>query len=115
MFLPNLLFLLLFGLITLRFFRELIFQILNFLVQFSVHVLQVNRVRLANVRQGKRIMDPRGRFHTCFLLSLYSVCHRAIQYNTGSNTGSIRDGPYWTRKNSLELIELSSINKVSLI
>jgi hypothetical protein len=50
MFLPNLLFLLLFGLITLRFFRELIFQILNFLVQFSVHVLQVNGVRLANVR-----------------------------------------------------------------
>ena len=30
-----------------------------------------------------------------------------------SNTGSIRDYPYWTsRKNSLELIELSSINKV---
>ena len=33
-----------------------------------------------------------------------------------SNTGSIRDDPYWTsRKNILELIELSSINKVSLI
>jgi hypothetical protein len=32
-----------------------------------------------------------------------------------SNTGSIRDDPYWTsRKNSLELIKLSSINKVSL-
>ena len=31
------------------------------------------------------------------------------------NTGSIRDDPYWTsRKNSLELIELSSINIVSL-
>jgi hypothetical protein len=31
------------------------------------------------------------------------------------NTGSIRDDPYWTsRENSLELIELSSINKVSL-
>ena len=30
--------------------------------------------------------------------------------------GSIRDDPYWTsRKNSLELIELSSINKVSLV
>ena len=28
----------------------------------------------------------------------------------------IRDDPYWTsRKNSLELIELSSINKVSLV
>ena len=30
-------------------------------------------------------------------------------------TGSIRDDPYWTsRENSLELIELSSINIVSL-
>ena len=29
---------------------------------------------------------------------------------------SIRDDPYWiSRKNSLELIELSSINKVSLV
>ena len=33
-----------------------------------------------------------------------------------SNTGLITDDPYWTsRKNSLELIELSSINKVSLV
>ena len=33
-----------------------------------------------------------------------------------SNTGSIRDDPYWTsRENSLELIELSSVNKVSLV
>ena len=32
------------------------------------------------------------------------------------NTVSIRDDPYWTsRKNSLELIGLSSINKVSLV
>ena len=31
-------------------------------------------------------------------------------------TGSIRDDSYWTsRKNSLELTELSSINKVSLV
>jgi hypothetical protein len=31
-----------------------------------------------------------------------------------SNTGSIRDDPYWTsRENSSEMIELSSINKVS--
>ena len=29
--------------------------------------------------------------------------------------GSIRDNPYWmSKENSLELIELSSINKVSL-
>ena len=33
-----------------------------------------------------------------------------------SNPGLIRDDPYWnSRKNSLELIELSSINKVSLV
>ena len=33
-----------------------------------------------------------------------------------SNTGSIRDDPYWTsRENSLELIELSNINIVSLV
>jgi hypothetical protein len=33
-----------------------------------------------------------------------------------SNTGSIRDDPYWTsRKNSLELLKLSSVNKVSLV
>ena len=33
-----------------------------------------------------------------------------------TNTGSIGDDPYWTsRKNSSELIELSSINKVSLV
>ncbi len=32
------------------------------------------------------------------------------------STGSIRDDPYWTSwKNNLELIELSSINKVSLV
>ena len=39
-----------------------------------------------------------------------------VQVSFCSNTGSIRDDPYWTsRKNSLELIELSSINKVSLV
>jgi hypothetical protein len=39
-----------------------------------------------------------------------------ILVSSCSNTGSIRDDPYWTsRENSLELIELSSINKVSLI
>ena len=35
-----------------------------------------------------------------------------VYVSSCSNTGSIRDDPYWTsRKNSLELIELSSINK----
>ena len=33
-----------------------------------------------------------------------------VQVSCCSNTGSIRDDPYWTsRKNSLELIELSSV------
>jgi hypothetical protein len=35
---------------------------------------------------------------------------------TPVDTGSIRDGSYRTfRKNSLELIEISSVNKVSLV
>jgi hypothetical protein len=39
-----------------------------------------------------------------------------VGYSSCGNTGSIRDDPYWTsRENSLELIELSSINKVSLV
>ena len=39
-----------------------------------------------------------------------------VQVSSCSNTGSIRDDFYWTsRENSLELIELSSINKVSLV
>ena len=46
-----------------------------------------------------------------------SYCPKAILVSvfSCSNTGSIRDDPYWTsRKNSLELIGLSSLNKVSL-
>ena len=39
-----------------------------------------------------------------------------VQVSSCSNSGSIRGDPYWTsRKNSLELMELSSINKDSLI
>ena len=42
---------------------------------------------------------------------LLTVISKGIQ-----SVRSIRDDPYWTsRKNSLELIELSSINKVSLV
>ena len=44
------------------------------------------------------------------------ILNKNIISTEGSNTESIRDDPYWTsRKNSLELIELSSINKVSLV
>ena len=39
-----------------------------------------------------------------------------VQASSCSNNGSIRDDPYWnSTKNSLELIEISSINKVSLV
>ena len=39
-----------------------------------------------------------------------------VKVSFGSNTGSIRDDPYWTSwKNSLELIELYSIDKVGLV
>ena len=39
-----------------------------------------------------------------------------VYVSSCSNTGSIRDHPYWTsRENNLELMELSSINKVSLV
>ena len=39
-----------------------------------------------------------------------------VQVSSCSNTGSIREDPYWTsKKNILELIEVSSINKVSLV
>ena len=38
-----------------------------------------------------------------------------VEVSSYNNTESIRDDPYWTsRKNSLELIELSRINKVIL-
>ena len=47
------------------------------------------------------------------LVSIKLVYFRALSC---SNTGPIRDNPYKTsRKNNLELIKLSSINKVSLV
>ena len=54
------------------------------------------------------------------MLHSRSLLKRCINYRTilnyCGNTGSINDDPYWTsRKNSLELIELSSVNKVSLV
>ena len=46
----------------------------------------------------------------------YEVISHVKLVSSCSNTGSIRDDPYWIfRKNSLELIELSSINIVSLV
>ena len=57
-------------------------------------------------------------------LHLHVLYHRKVlvtinkfnEQSLCSNTGSVRDDPYWTsRKNSLELIELFSMNKVSLV
>ena len=49
--------------------------------------------------------------HLCLIVDLVG-----FRFPSCGNTGTIRDDPYWTsRKNSLELIELSSINKVSLV
>ena len=46
----------------------------------------------------------------------YTRFSLVVPVSSCSNTGSIRDDLYWTsRKDSLELIELSSINKVSLV
>ena len=55
-------------------------------------------------------------------LHVKSVCHiafyqpRPSSFLDRDNTESIRGDPYWiSRKNSLILIELSSVNKVSLV
>ena len=75
---------------------------------------------------GKCNYIPSGRNRTCETAVLVQrsnqVSYRGQlsssnhKFSTCSNTGSIRDDPYWTsRENSLELMELSSINKVSLI
>jgi hypothetical protein len=49
--------------------------------------------------------------------AIYSINKVSLVYvSSCSNTGSVRDDPYWTsRENSIELIKLSSINKVSLV
>ncbi len=71
-----------------------------------VVVTSGQRENIASIRKVRVLL-----IHDLLLLakvSLFRVLSR-------SNTVSIRDDPYWTsRKNSLELIELSSINKVSL-
>ena len=44
-------------------------------------------------------------------MELFSINKASLVWvSSGSNTGSIRDDPYWTsRKTSLELIELSTM------
>ena len=52
----------------------------------------------------------------CFITCTPSIAEYLAQVSFCSNTGSIIDIVYWTfRKNSLQLIELSSINNVSLV
>ena len=56
------------------------------------------------------------------ILTFDKLCINLIEFDhfatdfAYSNTGSIRDDPYWTSgENSSELVELSSINKVSVV
>ena len=52
----------------------------------------------------------------CFKVSQLSGINTVslVYVSSCSNTGSIRDDPYWTsRKNSLEQMELSSTNEVT--
>ena len=55
-------------------------------------------------------------FRTDRAIQASSISKVSLGFHLCSNTGSIRDDPYWTsREKSLELIDLSSINKVSLV
>ena len=55
------------------------------------------------------------RHATCDASSL-KIKESLVEVSCCSNTRSIRDDPYWiSTKNSLELIELRSINKFSLV
>ena len=57
-------------------------------------------------------MEKSSELEELFSMNKVSLVH----VSSCSNTGSIKDDPYWTSsKTSLELIELSSINKVSLV
>jgi hypothetical protein len=48
------------------------------------------------------------------LVDLSSINKVSLGFLLYSDTGSIRDGSYWiSRENSLELMELSSINEVT--
>jgi hypothetical protein len=71
----------------------------------------IAKVCWCHSRQGMRLSPQGLDFDSCDMqLSEYN------EVASRSNTGSIRDDTYWTsRENSLELIELSSINKVSLV
>jgi hypothetical protein len=83
-------------------------------------ILEASRV-FGNFSRFKDVRDilssHKGMLQHLELIELSSINKVSLVYvSFCSNTGSIRDDPYWTsRKNSLELIELSSINKVSLV
>ena len=66
-------------------------------------------------RPTQYVLVCQSRWGTVFLARLCQTL-QISQVSSRSNTGSIRDDPYWTsKKNSVELIELCSINKVSLV
>ena len=75
----------------------------------------------AITKQNKTKFNLQFYFDNIFkILYLFQRKHMQLQLvnwvSTYRNSGSIRDDPYWTsRENSLKLIELSSINKVSLV
>ena len=60
------------------------------------------------------MLDPSGKEFRTDRATQYKQRY-LFQVSSCSNTGSIRDDLYWTsRKNSLELIELSSVTKVTI-
>jgi hypothetical protein len=64
----------------------------------------------------KQYKNPKWDFYPNTKWDFYPRFSPGTLVSSCSNTGSIRDDPYWTsRKNSLELIEISSINKVGLV
>ena len=72
----------------------------------------VKLASLESPRSGNNLPDSYGlRMTTYYKVNINFSCLHSC-----GNTGSIRNDPYWIfRKNSLEFIELSSINKVSLV
>ena len=88
-----------------------------------IELSRVNKVHLVQVSSrsntGSIRDDPywTSRKNSLIELIEISIVNKArVQVSSCSNTGSIRDDAYWPlRKNILELIELSSISKVSLV
>ena len=85
------------------------------LYQFKPKALEKRDCRVTSLKYRYDLIGQN--IDSLELLELSSINKvSSVLVSSCSNTGSIRDDPYWTsRKNSLELIELSNINKVSLV